>query len=334
MKFIAYILVFLMFLPVIYAPDMEGFVETYCSTAGFCGASEDNDEGFELSCEAFGSDGKCPEHYGDWSGCAPNNYDEDGKCMPCDPDCDNCGDNYQGLSIIVPNAERGDTITIETGIYLDNFPRESNFILRKRNLNVEDEFNVDYWENELLFGEADCMGLEVGGFYCNRDFEVEISNDYCEEYTFGVQFIEGLVSSDFVFDTGVVAPFIEITSPINEDVLKENAIISSNIICDGPRTNEEIFAVIYELCGDEDSCDTEIAYLANGNNYVWDTLEHDDGGYLLKATVISVISKDDDFLMYSVGDDFIDITLDNPIRSNYQGSKILNIVLAKIQSWL
>ena len=230
MRLIVYILVLLMFLPVVYAPDYYFFEELRdCNGARFCG-----DQDLECS---YVEDGKCPEDFGDWNSCGLNNYG--GSCTPCDLDCNpDCGP----IDINVPNAKfSGDTISIDVNAYgIDDHGVGVVFFL----------YTVTPLGNPSMRGfEEGIMCPDENGIpVFSHTFEWVIEGNTCEKYIFSVEVrqridgrIDGILGPVIgpVEDDGVIAPFIEITSPINGGEIDGVIELSSDVECEGVERNPE-----------------------------------------------------------------------------------------------
>lgn len=285
-------------------------IRNECSTAKFCG-------NYELTCSPY-SDGRCPEDFGDWGACDSNNYGS--KCAPCDPDCGDCGN---GLEIKVPNVQYpGGSITIEVkayGEYTDNH----RFELSKET--AEDQYEPV--SNVIV----DCQNN-----VCSRNFNVNINNaEPCRIYNFRVVFKRNdgtFISS--AFDKGMVSPYIDITNPGDNDILNGNVQITSNVGNCIITPGSDLLRGLYNICQGE-NCERLTTSDLNPNgqfNYMWDTNRNLNGNYGLNAIIVA--RKEGIFSGYT--DTVSSITLINElgISENYQGSKILNIILARIKTWI
>lgn len=323
-KLIVYIPVFFIFLSVVFAADMVNLIgdygpreviNYYCTTAKFCGD-------YELKCD-YGSDDICPENYGGWSSCEDNNYGT--KCDPCDSDCGvDCGI----LSLKVPdvkyNPDGAELINIEANAHGD-YTGNYKFLLYK-----EGEDRWDYITSQTVSCNNGCS-------YTFK--EVDVSGSPCSNYlySFLVEFkLFGDDNSiDSTIDSGMISPYIKITNPNENDILQGNVDITSTVMC----AEGTLFRVLYYLCQGE-QCG-RIALLTTNDQereaqgtyiYKWDTTQSPNGNYNLTAqVVVRAHSKLADYI-----DPGVNIQLNNPlgISGNYQGSKILNIILARIKTWL
>ena len=335
MKIIIYSIVFLIISSFAYAAevnlpgieDLEGvFFPPICSTAKFCG-------NYELECEAYGQanggDGLCPEDYGDWSSCDQNNY---GKyCTPCDPDCGDCG---QRVSIQVPRYIKypGQTVTINVNAY--NYPTTN-----------------PYKNKFVLFNKTTSIGS--ADVTCNPDciynFNVEISGEACQDYLYKVALYKGnqsgyhYVDGSLTQSNGIISPYMEITNPNENDELQGTTEVTSNV--EGENNGCEIIGVYYSLHSydNDNNCNDNYCRLGivrpefgiNNYPYNWNTATYVNGSYRLDAVVVG--KKDNIVAWYDA--DPVDVILNNSrlepeLESTYQGSKILNIILARIKTWL
>jgi len=344
LKLMIYIIIFLASLSIVFSAEGDEIpgVPPKCATALLCG-------GYESTCNPYSSDGVCPEDYGDWSSCQDNNY---GKCFPCDPDCGDCG--YE-VEIDVPNANNpGYSIEIKVNAY--GYPGTNRFQLYKLTENGQ---------QQLQGVNVSCIG-EDDDSICSHTFNVNIQGNYCGKYTFGTDFYEhseggnnyNLVGS--VQDDGIILPSVSIINPgggfagDNPEDLSGNIDLISNVECSIENNPQEgrVWAVIYYLCNRDDEVGCPLGRFAtirtNDNNeeaegtytYELDTTRFLNDNYRIDSRVVASRDEvvDGALTERTIVDswDSIDIILNNQagIGSTYQGSKILNIVIARLKTWL
>jgi hypothetical protein len=278
-----------------------------CSTSKLC-------ENYQLVCN-YVSDNICPEDYGDWSSCAVNNYGD--HCDICDPDCSNCG---QDLSISFPRniLYPGGQITIETKAY--GYPNG--------------HFALYNYEGNVRHVIDNSANVECQNSICTHNFIVNVQGEPCSLYKYGFYFWVGNDYIESIEDAGMISPYLTIDSPEENSVLNGNNEIDTTIECDGG----EIEAVVYYLYDGEIEDMLKLIHRPEGFydysyfDYDWDTTETANGDYRLDALVLA--RRAGIPLSYYV--DSIDLSVENEagIGGTYQGSKVLNIILARIKTWL
>lgn len=309
-----------MILPIIYSADLGGGDEIFnqCSTSSFCGGS------YDISCNSI-SDGKCPSHYGDWSDCTGDNYGT--YCRPCDPDCRLC--ENQEISLFVPNVKYVSGINY-VNIIADAFGYTGEYRYRLVNVNENGEDIGNPYNVNVNCGED-----------CPHTYEdVSISGEQdgpCDEYIYQLKFYYpngSLVGNSVVLDDGMVSPFIGITSPNENAEVQGSVNIQSNAVCNGGT----IELVAYHLCdGEGENCET-IAYFYDDQesySYILDTTQEYNGDYIIYADIIGSIEGRYNAEYYST--EPIPFTINNPPGSGisgFKGSRVLNILLARIKTWI
>tara|TARA_Y100000034_G_scaffold88501_1_gene106244 strand:- start:4231 stop:5322 length:1092 start_codon:yes stop_codon:yes gene_type:complete len=290
-------------------------IDNSCSTAGFCGGS------YEIECSAF-SDDVCPEDFGNWGSCGENNHG--GSCTPCDPDCGDCG---QGISLDVPNLVYPGQDTVNIGVNAFGYTGRNQFVLHKQRMedfydHVNDVY-VDCYQNQ---GDYICPGA-INNVYVDADVA-------CETYTFRLRFYHQDEMISTVFNSGMVSPNVEITSHESEEVINGTVELTSDTTCFGG----SISMIIYALCPEEEETCYGIGgfggfYRQGEEPYSleFDTTDYLNGNYTLAAWVIG--EKQGMQAEYING---VEITINNEpgVGQSYEGSRVLNIVLARIKTWL
>ncbi len=321
--------------------DLPGFDDPIpCGGARLCG--------YEVGCKVV-SDGICPEHYGDWEekGCNENNYGS--RCFPCDPDCDDtdCG---QMISVIAPNIKYDDISLVVKGTAI-GYQEYGKFFLHS--LRILDG-RID--ANPLdISGDIECdlidedeEGNEVEEYYiCSHNFDTEVQGDVepTDSYWFGVGYMSSQNGEDwevinFVSDCGIISPSVEIDN--HEGVLEGDIVSTATILGGGGLEGyigEVVFFIFKEIENEEGGeaeyvrVDTLCGFnRQEGEEYTcsWDTSHYENGDY--KLDVMAVGHNINCFNENSPYVDSIDITIENePIPIPF---KILNIILAKIKTWL
>lgn len=307
------------------AIDLEGLVgggwviDDSCSTAGFCGGD------YEKSCSQL-EDGVCPSDFGDWSLCDENNYG--GLCTPCDPDCDTDGnpdtnDCGQRISLEVPNI---------------NYPAGGNIEIRASAYGYDGTGTFSILDGEgVTIANSPGVVCSQNNDYesCSHTFSVFIEDTFmegggaCDIYTFGVNFNLNGVYVSAVYDSGMISPNIVITSPENGAEVQGTTELSSTVECSGA----DSITVEHRFCEIEDlNCINAYTSTGSGTHTSnFDTTEYLNGNYRFVAWAWG--TKEGIVEEFADG---IDVTINNTpgTGSNYEGSRILNIILARIKTWL
>jgi len=335
MKIIVYSIMFLISLSITFAAgggnqiDFGGYniinPDYSCSNVRFCG-DEEND----LGCNAF-RDEICPEDFGDWSLCSENNYG--GNCSPCDPDCDvDCGQNLE-ISYSSANDPRYLDVPVTVSVLLNDQPEQNaGFLLFVDN-------GSDGW-NFVDFANADCQE-QGGGYFCSHTFtglgELLDFMEPCQPFKFMVDFqnpnldaVEGPLR--------VMPPDIYFEEPQNNNELQGTVNVRTITECSYDQ-DSAVAAVLYNLC--KNGVCNRMAVIHNPNyddgeyNYQFDTLRYSNDIYTLRADVVGGINGANRvWKNYSTIVEPIALNNGIGVGNNYQGSQVLNIVLARIKTWL
>jgi len=331
-------LIALVIIPFAYAEQPGDEIE--CYGAGFC------DGNSEILC-SYTLDGYCPEDYGNWNTCKPNNYGS--KCYPCDPNCDDdCGVITVSMP---PNPSPSEDINIYALIFADEtYYSGTGFVV----FLIKDLVAVNY----ALCSEIDPRNCECADNLCKIRF-----TNMGTPATGGTLFIYDVyapnIQSSMVSSTGITKPYIEILQPQPEQTYSGSFNLqtraSSMYESSTPEETNitEINLYLYKKTSEENylkanpnencaSCDEEDCNLIakwpdnqlfNRNNniftYLWDS--SNCGG---DTTEFRINSTADD--LYSSNTIGVDFSLNNqgaPCINNCPkvSSSLLKLVLAKIK---
>lgn len=306
--------------------DIIPEVQRTCSGARFCGIDD-------LACKPYVSDGVCPENYGDWDSCFSNNWEK--KCTPCDPDCGDCGNNVE---LTYDNiAYPGGALSISAKAY--GYPR-GKFILYRIN---------DMGELVLIDRQRNIASCpqEGGVSTCSFNSRYLIRDVVgCQQYQFAALFfvdIDGEEEAlDLVLgDIKMIGPGVTIVDPQENSEINENYNVISNVEC----TSGDVLRVLFYACENNDlnleNCErfSDVVH----NDYEdgdfssnLNTLQYPNGEYAMRTVAIARTFDDNNAPINSEGVGSSEgITINNEgIGGNYQGSKLLNIILARIKTWL
>ena len=345
MKLFVYLICLMFFfaiLPLVYALDLN-LME--CNGARFCG-----DE--DLVCNYI-SDGKCPENYGDWSGCRTNNYGK--NCWECDPDCGDgdspCGQN---VGIYVPNSIKNTNTPIE--VWARGYENNIDYQFKLYTYIPND--NQNRYNRDII--------VRCQNNVCRHTFRQDIAgedilspNYACKTYRYGARFKERNGGEiDRVYDNGYTAPDISINN------LDENSNFMVSASCNGDN-DVDVRAVYFymekfvgdsyvKVDGNGEECiadDCNLLYRSTGRNngyfvYNFNNAPFNNGDYKITAVAIAGeiqgdYEEDEVPIIiggYPPGVASVEFTIDKGLAgyvgSNYQGSNILNIILARIKTWI
>ena len=346
MKIFVYLILFIALLPVVYAPFEAAYANLNaggCSGARFCGVEE-------LECDYTGSDDICPQDYGNWDSCRYNNYGK--KCWPCDPNCGSCG---QGVSIYAPNSIRDTPIDIELSAYNGN-----NYQVSQEGF-VETYYSFKVYENgnNYLVNDDQCINNRCSGV--SRLNSPDIS---CKTTRYGAEILRvihdsetgstsyTLIDNSYVFMDAKTAPDIS----INE--LDENNDFRVAAACNGDQGADVrmVQFLIEKRIGENyqkvnpqgQECNTEncnrlaIRNQRQGNYFTFNfnDANFNNGEYRITAKAYSWILdfEGDIEQTYPENQDSEEFIIDKGLAGEtggaYQGSKVLNIILARIKTWI
>ncbi len=342
MKIFIYLLMFIAVIPFISAPgEFDAYQANFnqdCEGARFCGTEE-------LAC-SYITDGICPEDFGDWESCTTNNYGK--KCGICDPDCGNCG---QRIALDVPDSNSNSQITINVNAY--GYPIEEP---------------IDYYRFRFYLvrnGYSYYLTLRnvnsCPNGICSASMVTTSSQQNCKTYTYKTTFYsieseEGISRStniSTVFDSGKTTPFVNISQ--DENTFNVEATCNGDERVDVERVeiylekrrDDGTYAKINpqgQECNTENCNRLSTINQRQGNYFVFNLNDNafENGEYRLIANAISERSVEElgfeEFYYFSENQDDYEFTIDNGLEGatggTYQGSKVLNIVLAKIKTWI
>ena len=327
MKILLYLVFFIAAINLAYAPNYI-IEERSCSGAIFCGEEE-------LACN-YVNDNACTESYGDWSGCRANNYNT--KCSECDPDCGNCGQN---VSIYVPNSIRNSLINIDAWVY--GYPT------------IGDERNEFKLFNPQG-AEVSDVDVQCPDGRCTYTFiDIRTPDSSCKDYEYMVRFkFRGDNNALYwTRDTGYTAPDASIEGPDESN----NFRVAAG--CQGGDQDAYVGIVYFLIEKLEEGAYVKIdsdgeECIADSCNIIGESTQRDNGYFTYnfnednfrngnyKMTGVAVAGFEE-FGFFEPGEypwnsDSVEFTVDRGLAGDvggaYQGSKILNIVLAKIKTWL
>jgi len=308
-----------------------------CRGARFCGESNQQ-------CD-YSGDGVCPENYGEWSSCRQNNYGK--KCTPCDPDCGGCGRN---IALDVPDSNASSSFLIKMDAYGYGIARQGD--------NFESRFYLVNG-NDISLVELVTINSCPDNI-CPAQISRNSPDNNCKVYNYAVRFYERIWVEDHyetniigtVYDSGKTTPFVSITQD-------ENSNFNVEASCNGDqgadarmvefliekRKEDGSYAKINsqgEECDQNDCNRLAIRGQRQGNYFVFnfDNSNFDNGQYrmIASATAWTLDFEGDVYETYPESADSEEFTVDRGLAGEtggaYQGSKVLNIILAKVKTWI
>ena len=338
MKLLLYFVFFIAVITIVYAPNYYEGNEIHCSVARFC-----DSENLECS---YITDNICPESYGDWQSCTMNNYNK--ACTPCDPDCGDCGLN---VALNVPNSNANSqflVVTNSSGYMVSGDVRSYSFSL--------------YFVN--LRGGLSSVGYSGSIYSCpNEVCGYQISrpspNAYCSTYNYATKFnviwtngSMNIIST--VFDSGKTTPSVSITGP---DESNNFNVVAGCLRGDRDVDVRDVYFLIEKLQGESyikvnsngDECSApstcNIIGQSTQRNEGYFTYDFNDDGFRngdYRMTAVAIAGALDEgevvYGIYPPNSGSVDFVIDKGLMGEtggtYQGSKVLNIILARIKTWI
>jgi len=310
-------------------------IGTFCSTASFCGGD------YENVCSRTVDD-ICPQDYGDWSGCNDNIY-EGVKCLPCDPDCGQCGALDISLSPSFPSP--GQQFEILTNV---TNPSKINYQL------------IYYNSEQRAFA-----GIVCTDSFCELSVPVDAPNEGGQSFTYSVELgqINGqeYTSFEYVTITGATTPVLIINNPIQNseqsgaveisinaesnllpyEFAPENIQFVKYYLYKYSESHQDYVPVNADTCTmncQAENCNlineyTDYSIPRNENEevtYNWDSTTCDNRDYKLEIKISDVLNSVSDEVLFSLNNPNPPCVDDCSIFS----SNLFKTILARIKVWL